>query len=295
MTTTTRRDPASADSTAHEDGADAGGVVDARAQVGEGEAPGSRVQAGGQGAASGQAGGQAPVGGVRAPQQDRSRATRARILQSTVECLATRGWQATTTSVVAEHSGVSRGALQHHFPTREGLLLTALEHMFEDRVTRYFAPQEGEGFESDAEDRVAPAAEAGGGVSEEAGGDPEGLPGGDRFEQLVEQVLDYYTSDLFKAALQIWTAAAAEPSLRERILPLEQKFAKDVYDMAVRTLRADVSDERTHRLIQTTLDLARGLGLADVLSDDSARRRKIARFWAEELRSIRRTDGSSPG
>lgn len=268
MTTTTRRDPDTADGIPHED-----------ASASERGTAGGKGSAGGQGAA----------GGLRAPQQDRSRATRARILQSTVECLATRGWQATTTSVVAEHSGVSRGALQHHFPTREGLLLTALEHMFEDRVARYFAPQEGEGLESGAESRVAPAASAGGG-SDEAGGDPEGLPGGDRFEQLVEQVLDYYTSDLFKAALQIWTAAAAEPSLRERILPLEQKFAKDVYDMAVRTLRADVSDERTHRLIQTTLDLARGLGLADVLSDDSARRRKIARFWAEELRSIRRLE-----
>ncbi|WP_156913756.1 TetR/AcrR family transcriptional regulator [Brevibacterium album] len=274
MTTTTRRDPATADSTAHED-----------ASASERGAAGGQGSAGGQGAA----------GGLRAPQQDRSRATRARILQSTVECLATRGWQATTTSVVAEHSGVSRGALQHHFPTREGLLLTALEHMFEDRVARYFAPQSGGTAESQEgggpEGDARSGAETGAGPDARAGGgDSGGEPGGDRFEQLVEQVLDYYTSDLFKAALQIWTAAAAEPSLRERILPLEQKFAKDVYDMAVRTLRADVSDERTHRLIQTTLDLARGLGLADVLSDDSARRRKIARFWAEELRSIRRLE-----
>lgn len=190
------------------------------------------------------------------PQQERSRETRSRILESTVTCLATKGWQATTTSAVAAHCGISRGALQHHFPTREGLFLTALEQMFEEQ--------------SEASTTHAVLTD-----------------GSDRFDLIVEQVLGYYASDLFKAALQIWTAAAAEPALKEKILPLEEKFARRMYDNAVLVLGADTSDERTRRLIQTTLDLARGLGLADVLSDDSARRKKIAHFWAEELRSIK--------
>lgn len=188
-------------------------------------------------------------------QQSRSRETRTRILESTVDRLARTGWQATTTAAVADHCGISRGALQHHFPTRDELFLTALEHMF-------------------AEQSALPAVKP--------------RAGTDQFDILVEQVLDYYASDLFKASLQVWTAAAAEPALRERILPLEAKFARGVYDKAVRVLDADTSDERTRRLIQATLDLARGLGLADLLSDDGPRRRKIAQFWAGELRSIRR-------
>jgi hypothetical protein len=61
--------------------------------------------------------------------------------------------------------------------------------------------------------------------------------------------------------------------------------------MAVELLNADDSDTRTHRLIQLTLDIARGLGLADTLTDDSKRRRALARTWAEELRTIKtRTD-----
>lgn len=191
----------------------------------------------------------------RLPQQDRSRETRTRILEATIDRLARTGWQATTTAAVADRCGISRGALQHHFPTREELFLTALEHMF---------------VEQSALPKAKPAV------------------GSDRFDILVEQVLDYYASDLFKAALQVWTAAAAEPALRGRILPLEAKFARGVYDQAVRVLDADISDERTRRLIQATLDLARGLGLADLLSDDAARRRKIAQFWAAELRSIKR-------
>jgi len=36
-------------------------------------------------------------------------------------------------------------------------------------------------------------------------------------------------------------------------------------------------------LVQATLDLVRGLGLAATITDDSARRRRILREWADVL------------
>lgn len=109
---------------------------------------------------------------------------------------------------------------------------------------------------------------------------PEG-PG--RTEYVVSRVVDYYTGDLFKAALQVWTAAAADPGLRERIVPLEAKFGRTVHQVAIEMLGADDSDPTTRRLVQATLDLARGLGLADVLTDDSPRRKNIVAQWATTL------------
>lgn len=197
------------------------------------------------------------------PKQDRSRATRDRILRSTISCLAESGWHGTTTTLVAERTGISRGALQHHFPTREDLFLTAIDYMFDEQY------------------QMGPTEPA------------EHQTQGDDFDYIVEKVLEYYASDVFKAALQIWSVGASEPALRERIRPLEDKFARGIYAQTVRILNADVSDERTHRFIQTTLDLARGLGLADLLSDDSTRRKKIAKFWAGEMRSIKRLDPES--
>ena len=41
-------------------------------------------------------------------------------------CLATKGWEAPTVSVIAAEAGISRGALQHHYPTREDLVLAAV-------------------------------------------------------------------------------------------------------------------------------------------------------------------------
>jgi AcrR family transcriptional regulator len=189
----------------------------------------------------------------REPKQDRSRATRARLLSATVDCLAELGWGPTTVAVVAERAGVSRGAAQHHFPVREDLITAALEHMFENRTAT-----------AAAEMSRLPAEQG-------------------RTEAVVVQLVEYYVSPLFKAALQVWTAAAADPALRERIVPLEARFGRGVHNLAVEALGADDTDPTTHHLVQATLDLARGLALADVLHDDSARRREIVQTWAATL------------
>ena len=194
---------------------------------------------------------------ARAPKQDRSRQTRQKLLEGTIHCLATKGWTASTVSVIAAEAGISRGAAQHHFPTREGLITAALDYMFEQRASRV---------RQDAATIVDRP---------------------DRAEYVVELLVNYYSDPLFKAALQVWTAAAADPELRQQIVPLEAKFARGVHELAVQLLHADDSDSQTHRLIQATLDLARGLGLADVLTDDSARRAKIAKAWARQLSGIK--------
>jgi hypothetical protein len=53
--------------------------------------------------------------------------------------------------------------------------------------------------------------------------------------------------------------------------------------MAIEALGVADEAEGVHRLVQATLDLARGLGLADVLTDDSARRTEVVRAWAAHL------------
>lgn len=189
------------------------------------------------------------------PKQDRSRATRQRLLEATVECLATRGFHATSVGAIAAEADISRGALQHHFPTREDLIIAALEYMFSQRrqAVRALTP---------------PAAE-----------------GAARVRQVVDDLMELYMGDLFRGALQVWTAAAADPVLRDRIVPLERRFARGVHDVAVELLQVDDSDPHVRGLIQATLDMARGLALADVLSDDSRRRARVLDAWSAQLTS----------
>ena len=63
---------------------------------------------------------------TRVPQADRTRAMRARLLEATVELLVERGFAGTSTTLVSERAGVSRGAQLHHFPTKNDLVVAAV-------------------------------------------------------------------------------------------------------------------------------------------------------------------------
>jgi hypothetical protein len=78
-------------------------------------------------------------------------------------------------------------------------------------------------------------------------------------------------------------AAAAEEPLREQIVALEARIGREVHRVVVDLLGVDETVPGVRETVRATLDLARGLGLANLLTDDSARRRGIARQWARML------------
>ncbi|MER7403959.1 TetR/AcrR family transcriptional regulator [Streptomyces sp. NPDC000070] len=184
----------------------------------------------------------------RVPKQDRSRATRQRLLEAAVACLAEHGWAGSTVSVVAERAGVSRGAAQHHFPTREDLFTAAVEYVAEERSTALRALF------------------------------PEGAAGDRR--AVVAALVDLYTGPLFRAALHLWVAASDEAQLRPRVTELESRVGRETHRIAVDLLAADESLPGVRETVQGLLDMARGLGLANLLTDDSARRERVVEQWA---------------
>ncbi|MCC5032824.1 TetR/AcrR family transcriptional regulator [Streptomyces sp. WAC 00631] len=206
---------------------------------------------------------------VRGPKQDRSRATRQRLLEAAVACLAEHGWSGSTVTVVAERAGVSRGAAQHHFPTREDLFTAAVEHVAEERSAALRAMLSGE--------RAV------------RGGDP--APGS-RTRAVVEAIVALYTGPLFRAALHLWVAASNEEQLKPRVTALEARIGRESHRMAVGLLGADESVPGVRETVQGLLDMARGLGLATLLTDDAARRDRVVAQWARILDD---TLGRGPG
>ncbi|MEW2185108.1 TetR/AcrR family transcriptional regulator [Streptomyces cellulosae] len=188
----------------------------------------------------------------RVPKQDRSRATRQRLLEAAVACLAEHGWTGSTVSVVAERAGVSRGAAQHHFPTREDLFTAAVEYVAEERSTALRALF------------------------------PEGATASDR-RAVVAALVGLYTGPLFRAALHLWVAASNEEQLRPRVTELELRVGRDSHRIAVELLGADESRPGVRETVQGFLDMARGLGLANLLTDDTARRERVVAQWADLL------------
>jgi AcrR family transcriptional regulator len=70
-------------------------------------------------------------------QEARSAETRRRLMEAAVACLYERGYAGTTTIEIAARAGVSRGAQLHHFPTKDELVVSALEHVFDLRAREF--------------------------------------------------------------------------------------------------------------------------------------------------------------
>src|ERR1700712_5633373 len=64
----------------------------------------------------------------RGPNAERRAATREKIMQAAVRCLAEFGYAATSTPLVARLAKVSRGSLLHQFPTKIDLMLAVARH-----------------------------------------------------------------------------------------------------------------------------------------------------------------------
>jgi len=190
---------------------------------------------------------------VRVPQEERTRLMRQRLLEATIELLVERGWSGTSTTLVSKRAGVSRGAQLHHFPTKNDLVLAAVEHLSDVRGRE-----------------LAEAATK--------------LPTGRRRTRAVlEMLADHFTSPVFTAALELWVAARTDPNLLAALGPLEQRIGRDIHRRTVELLEVDESRPGVRELVQATLDLVRGLGLANTISDDTARRKRILDQWARIL------------
>ncbi|MFV2099479.1 TetR/AcrR family transcriptional regulator [Micromonospora sp. LOL_024] len=206
-----------------------------------------------------------PPASTRVPKQERSRATQARLLEATVECLVHHGWSGTTTTVVAARAGVSRGAQLHHYPTRTALVTAAVAHLAERRATELRA-------------------------------EAEALPAGpSRLDRVVDLLAAAFTGPLFVAALELWVAARTDGELRAALLPLETRVGREMHRLAVELLGVDERQPGVREAVQASLDLLRGLGVANLLNDDSARRAALLHAWKRQFSNLLTPADDPPG
>lgn len=185
----------------------------------------------------------------REPQQDRSRATRERLLDATVDSLAEVGWHGTTVVAVAARAGVSRGAAQHHFATRDDIVQAAMLRVGEALVTRL-------------REQAARAASS---------------------RDVLVVLTGMWVEPAGRAALQLWIAASTDPALRELVLPLERGLTGELTLLTAEMLHLDLADAQDRQAVRLVLDAARGVGVGILVRGDlSVRQADLAR-WAEVL------------
>jgi AcrR family transcriptional regulator len=200
---------------------------------------------------------------ARRTQEERRAATRAALLDAALGCLVEHGYEGTTTGLVCERAGVSRGAHQHHFGTRPALVAAALEEL---------AIRRGE----DIRRELA------------------SLPQGDaRIELALDAIWGWFTGPLFDASVDLAAAARTDEELRASLAPVERRLSQETLRCCREMLAADAEDPSRDPLIQMTLGTVRGLALLPILQPGT---RSAAKQWAfarEQLAGLFRAQSAA--
>ena len=141
---------------------------------------------------------------ARRTQAERSATTREQLLNAALDGLVELGYGGTTTTVVADRAGVSRGAQLHHFPTRAALVAAAVEHLFRGLTEEYQR-----GF------ATLP-------------------PGSDRLREAIHLLWSMFTKPRYLAVLELYTAARTDEVLRKQVRPIAERHEANVRELARR-------------------------------------------------------------
>lgn len=190
---------------------------------------------------------------TRRTQQERSAATRARLLEAAYESLLESGYGATTVGHVQQRAGVARGTLLHHFPTRGALMAGVVEDIVERRL----------------------------GVLTAVGPDADTAPA--TWDEVVDLVWRELQGPPFAAALELWVAARTDPDLRQALLPLQERIFATVHRSVTRLVGDD--DRRAPMLVQFTIDLLTGSHLAGILQPRTGTS-AVVEAWKHALREL---------
>lgn len=198
----------------------------------------------------------------RRTQSERRAETRTRLLEATVESLIDVGYAGTTVRAVTERAGVSLGAQSHHFPHRVDLVASAFEHLAEQRIGRYTQ-------------RVS-----------ESRGDRAG-----RARLLLDLLWEDFSSPLFTVAAKLWVAAADDPELRQRLIPVEKRIYGATAAIAREVAGELGSEPGFERKLAVAMNTVAGLAL--VREFDPSGRAREGRQWPYHRAALERMLGSS--
>jgi AcrR family transcriptional regulator len=197
----------------------------------------------------------------RRTQEERSAATQARLLDAAVACLVELGYGATTTTVVAERAGVSRGAQLHHFATRAELVGAAVQHVFAGLTEDY----------RDGFARVAASR--------------------DRVRGAIELLWSIYLQPRHLAALGLYLAARTDAELRAVLTPISTRHRENVLALATAYFpEAAASQPRFAAVIDLILDTMLGMlvtrGLHGARPQEAAILAEIERLARELVTAV---------
>jgi len=190
---------------------------------------------------------------TRGKQARKSEATRRLVIDTTIHCLAKYGYHETSYIRISEESGMSRGAMRHHFPSRTDVMRATIEHLHEKRLAAF---------------RKA------------AANIPEDET---RTRANIEALWQHVNHPVFMVFIDLGLAARKDRELAAIFRPAQENFRRECYYAAL-----DLFPEwlKRREQLRTAIDMAlymmEGMVLDDV-SPDGEQASRLLDFLGHEL------------
>ena len=193
-------------------------------------------------------------------QQQKSAMTREKILDATVECFVEEGYGSTTTAVVADRAGVSRGAMLHHFPSKLGLTQAAVEHLHGSMLGLY---------------------------TRNVQSIPDDLSVDERNRRGLQAYWKYLSSDLFTAYHELTIAGRTDPELQEILQETSASFV-ETWREANEALFPDWAERG--QLYSLAMDITQflmeGMAVSPIVTNRKRRVKRLLDYLGDRLEEI---------
>lgn len=193
--------------------------------------------------------------GKRRSQKERSAETSTRLMTATIDLLHDRGLARTSTPEIARAAGVSRGALTHHFTSREAIISASVAEMLGKTTADLHR------FAEDFMKR--------GGSSDE----------------IVDYIWRMMSDRLFYVTMEYLPEARHNPDFKADLIPTVREFhaGLDAIWTAL-AARTGVDPDHVRVVMNATMCLVRGMISQTILRTDPEYYGDMLRFWKQQVR-----------
>lgn len=199
-------------------------------------------------------------------QAQKSASTRNLIAEAAIRCFVDYGYSRTTTTLIAQKAGLSRGAMLHHFPSKQAVVRAAVEYLHAKRLRAF-------------RKAVSQPAER----------------GEDHVHLAVEAYWQHVKHPIFVAFFELAVAARTDKELAAILRPAHEEFEREWYAAA----REMFPEWRSSSAEQFALglDLSRyvleGMAVSFLAHKESERDKRVLRYLEEKLKELAGFGGRS--
>ena len=194
-------------------------------------------------------------------QAQKSASTRSLIIESAIKCFVELGYARTTTAMIAEKAGLSRGAMLHHFPSKMDIVRASVEYLHAKRLRAF---------------RKAMT---------------KGSADADHVRMGVEGYWGHVKHPLFVAFFELAVAARTDKELAAILRPAQESFEREWYQTSLELFpewhRKGENFELGFGLSRYVLE---GMAISSLTHKETEGDKRVLRYLEEKLRELADAD-----